>query len=122
MSKLNKSDSATYKKSPFIYKLLSMIIICLIVFCSLLLGLYIMGNFQVFQDKSQTIILKVLSFTGIFTALLLIPLLLENIIMLITEKKKLMYLVRIIFVILAIIFCIICVGLSDIIIYLSEGF
>ena len=122
MSKLNKSDSATYKKSSFIYKLLSMIIICLIVFCSLLLGLYIMGNFQVFQDKSQTIILKVLSFTGIFTALLLIPLLLENIIMLITEKKKLMYLVRIIFVILAIIFCIICVGLSDIIIYLSEGF
>ncbi|MCR4741501.1 MAG: hypothetical protein K5866_01330 [Treponema sp.] len=122
MSKLNKSDSATYKKSPFIYKLLSMIIICLIVFCSLLLGLYIMGNFQIFQDRSQTIILKVLSYTGIFTALLSIPLLIENIIMLITEKEKIKYVIRILWVCLAIIFCILCVGLSDIIIYLSEGF
>lgn len=106
---------------PFHYKLLRTILQSLLIFCFLLMCLYIVGNFQDFQDKSQEILLEVLSYTSIFTSLLTIPLIIENIIMLFTDKKKLYHVFSLIMMIFTVLFCFLCLGISHFIVFLADG-
>lgn len=121
MEKHKNPEENKSLNNNLVYKILKIVLICLVIFCFLLMCLYIMGNFQLFQDRSQGLILKVLSYTAIFTGLLTIPILIENVIMLFTENKKWKSIISIILLLLCIVFCVICLGISNIVIFLSEG-
>jgi hypothetical protein len=92
-----------------------------IVFCILLTALYVIGNYQDFQDKSQQIILFFLSYVSIFSTLLSFLLLIETIVKIFTEKYKLRNIINSVMLLLAIIFCISSTGIAGIISYLSTG-
>lgn len=117
---LNK-DSKKKHTHPFYYKLLRTIIQCLVIFCFLLFCLYIVGNFQNFGDKSQQILLKVLSYTSMFTSLLTIPLFIENLICLFVEKKKIKTILALLTLLITVILCFAFLGASHLIVYLAEG-
>jgi len=120
---MGESDKLQKTKNniPFHYKLLRTILQSLIIFCFLMMCLYIVGNFQNFQDKSQEILLNVLSYTAIFTILLTIPLFVENIIMLFTEKNKFRIILSILMLIFSVLICFLFMGISNIIVFLTDG-
>lgn len=109
-------------KTPFLYRITQTIILTLVIFCIFLLILYIVGNFQNFQDESQKIILMVLLFSAILTTFLTVPIFVENIIMLFTLKKKKMRIISLILMILTVIFCTFCIIFCGVIELISEGF
>ncbi|MCR4579760.1 MAG: hypothetical protein K5681_05380 [Treponema sp.] len=92
-----------------------------VVFCVLLTLLYIIGNYQNFQDSSQQIILFFLSYVSIFSTLLSTLLLIESIVKIFTEKYKVKNIIYSVLLLLAIIFCIFSTGIAGIISYLSTG-
>lgn len=108
------SNSLTYKLSMTIHLIFS-------VFCLTLVVLYVIGNFQNFQDKSQQIILNSLAYSAIFTALLSIFLVIETIIKIFTEKNKGRNIFNLIYLLLTIIFSVIYIVLSCSINYVSLG-
>ena len=95
--------------------------LALTVFCIILITLYIIGNYQAFQDENQQWILSILSFTAIFNSLFSVVLTVETAIKLFTEKNKLKNAVNLIALIASAIFCIFCTGTSNIISYISGG-
>ena len=108
------SNTLTYKFSLTLNLVISL-------FCIILIGLYIIGNYQNFQDQSQDFILSVLAYAAIFNSLFSIVLIIETVIKLITEKYKLKNLFNIIGLIFSAIFSIFCTGFSNIISYISGG-
>ena len=91
------------------------------VFCVILIALYIIGNYQNFQDENQQWILSVLSFAAIFNSLFSVLLMVETTIKIFTEKHKIKNLINLVMLIASGIFCIFCTGTSNIIGYLSGG-
>ena len=57
-------------------------------FCIILITLYIIGNYQNFQDENQEWILTLLSYVAIFNSLFSIVLTVETAIKIFTEKQK----------------------------------
>ena len=114
-----------YKKRRFsnrtTYRFLMFLDILFFVFCLTLIALYIIGNYQNFQDSSQKTILNVLAFSSIFTTLLSFILVIETIIKLITEHKKARGVFNLIYLIITIILSILCIAVSCAIDYISLG-
>ena len=120
----NKIDFKYSKKllsNTLTYKFSITLNFAITVFCILLITLYIIGNYQEFQDENQQWILSVLSFAAIFNSLFSVLLLVETAIKLFTEKHKIKNLINLIILIASGIFCIFCTGTSNIISYLSGG-
>ena len=59
------------------------------VFCVILIALYIIGNYQNFQDENQQWLLTLLSYAAIFNSLFSIVLAVETFIKIFTENRKL---------------------------------
>lgn len=120
----NKIDFKYSKKllsNTLTYKFSMTLNFAITVFCIILIALYIIGNYQEFQDENQQWILSVLSFAAIFNSLFSILLMVETSIKLFTEKHKIKNLINLIMLIASGIFCIFCTGTSNIIGYLSGG-
>jgi len=120
----NKIDFKYSKKllsNTLTYKFSMTLNFAITVFCIILIALYIIGNYQEFQDENQQWILSVLSFAAIFNSLFSILLMVETSIKLFTEKHKIKNLINLIMLIASGIFCIFCTGTSNIISYLSGG-
>ena len=120
----NKIDFKYSKKllsNTLTYKFSMTLNFAITVFCIILRALYIIGNYQEFQDENQQWILSVLSFAAIFNSLFSILLMVETSIKLFTEKHKIKNLINLIMLIASGIFCIFCTGTSNIIGYLSGG-
>jgi len=90
-------------------------------FCIILITLYIIGNYQGFQDENQQWILSILSYIAIFNSLFSIVLTIETGIKIFTEKQKVKNIINMIALILSALFCIFCTGTSNIISYISGG-
>lgn len=103
------------------YKLTMILDVVLTIFCILLVSLYVIGNYQNFQDNTQSIILVILSYTAVFTTMLSICLFVETIIKLFTEKRKFMHIINGIYLIISTILCILFSGMSNVISFLSMG-
>lgn len=103
------------------YKLSITLDIMLTVFIVVLITLYTIGNYQNFQDKSQQIILSLLSYISVFNTLLSLTLSVETIIKLITEKRKVSNVFNLIYLILAIVISVGMIVFSNIISYLAMG-
>ncbi len=114
-------NTKTKFSNTMTYKFTMTINLIFIVFCILLTALYVIGNYQDFQDKSQQIILFFLSYVSIFSTLLSFLLLIETIVKIFTEKYKLRNIINSVMLLLAIIFCISSTGIAGIISYLSTG-
>lgn len=105
----------------FVLKLTKTIILTMVVFCLLMIVLYIIGNYQNFQDKSQQIILDAISYVSITTLFLTFPVIVESLIRLFTVKKKWNSIGSIVLMLVVIIIMICCMSFSSIIEFLSEG-
>lgn len=90
-------------------------------FCIILIALYVIGNYQNFQDENQEWLLSLLSFVSIFNCLFSIVLSVETVIKLFTEKQKLKNIVNIVILTASAIFCFFCTGTSNIVSYISGG-
>ena len=90
-------------------------------FCVILITLYIIGNYQNFQDENQQWILTLLSYVAIFNSLFSIVLTVETAIKIFTEKQKIKNFINMLALIASAIFCIFCTGTSNIISYISGG-
>lgn len=120
----NKIDFKYSKKllsNTLTYKFSMTLNFAITVFCVILITLYIIGNYQEFQDENQQWILSVLSFTAIFNSLFSVLLIVETAIKIFTEKHKVKNLINLLILIASAIFCIFCTGTSNIIGYLSGG-
>ena len=120
----NKIDFKYSKKllsNTLTYKFSMTLNFAITVFCVILIALYIIGNYQNFQDENQQWILSVLSFAAIFNSLFSVLLMVETTIKIFTEKHKFKNLINLVMLIASGIFCIFCTGTSNIIGYLSGG-
>ena len=90
-------------------------------FCVILITLYIIGNYQNFQDENQEWILTLLSYVAIFNSLFSIVLTVETAIKIFTEKQKLKNFINMLALTASAIFCIFCTGTSNVISYISGG-
>lgn len=110
-------------KSPqsFLYKVTLTVVVALLFFLFVMILLYVLGNYQGFQDRSQQIILSVLSYTSIFLVFITIPVIIELIIQIFSEPKKIKHIIYFILMIITIAFCIACYFATSIIDYLSMG-
>ncbi len=90
-------------------------------FCVILITLYIIGNYQNFQDENQQWILTLLSYVSIFNSLFSIVLSVETAIKLFTEKQKIKNFINLLALLASAVFCIFCTGTSNIISYISGG-
>jgi hypothetical protein len=90
-------------------------------FCIILITLYIIGNYQNFQDDNQQWLLSVLSYVSIFNSLFSIVLTVETFIKIFTEKQKVKNIINMIALIGSAVFCIFCTGTANIISYISGG-
>ena len=108
------SNTLTYKFSMTLNLVIT-------IFCVLLITLYIIGNYQNFQDENQKWLLSILSYAAIFNTLFSILLTAETAIKLFTEKHKIKNFINMIMLIASTIFCFFCTGTSNIIGYISGG-
>ena len=108
------SNTLTYKVSMTLNLVIT-------AFCVILITLYIIGNYQNFQDENQQWILTLLSYVSIFNSLFSIVLSVETAIKLFTEKQKIKNFVNLLALLASAIFCIFCTGTSNIISYISGG-
>lgn len=108
------SNSLTYKFS---------LIICLtlLLFSIILIGLYIIGNYQNFQDQTQQFLLELLSYIAIFNAILSILLIVESIFKIALENRKVKSVINLFFLIITFIFELFSLEISTVISYLSKG-
>ena len=107
--------------NSIVYKISMTIDFVFFLFGIILLLLYFIGNYQNFQDSSQQFILKILFFSSIFTSIFSFLLLIESIIKVFSENKKVKHIINSIFLIFCIIFFLFCMEFSNIILYLSDG-
>ena len=114
-------NTKTRFSNTLTYKVTMTINLIFVVFCFLLTALYVIGNYQDFQDKSQQIILFFLSYVSIFSTLLSVLLLVETMFKIFTEKYKIKNIVNALLLVLAIAFCVSSTGIAGIISYLSTG-
>ena len=108
------SNTLTYKVSMTIN-------LAFTAFCIILITLYIIGNYQDFQDNNQQWLLSVLSYAAIFNSLFSIVLTVETAIKLFTEKQKIKNLINMLALIASAVFCMFCTGTANIISYISGG-
>ena len=108
------SNTLTYKVSMTLNLVIT-------TFCVILITLYIIGNYQGFQDENQQWLLSMLSYISIFNSLFSIVLTAETAIKIFTEKQKIKNIINIVALIMSAIFCIFCTGTSNIISYVSGG-
>jgi len=120
-NKIISDDLPKKITTPFLYRITQTVILSFVIFCLFLIILYVVGNFQNFQDLSQQSILHVLFYTSILTSFLTIPVIIEDIIMLITIKIKTGRIISLICMILADIFCIFCILISGAVEVISTG-
>ena len=120
-NKLNFKYSKKLFSNTFTYKFSMTINLAITVFCVILITLYIIGNYQGFQDENQEWLLAILSYAAIFNSLFSIVLTVETAIKLFTEKQKIKNLINMIALIASAVFCIFCTGISNIISYISGG-
>ena len=108
------SNSLTYKFS---------LIICLtlLLFSLILIGLYIIGNYQNFQDQTQQFLLELLSYIAIFNAILSILLIVESIFKIALENRKVKSVINLFFLMITFIFELFSLEISTVISYLSKG-
>ena len=120
----NKIDFKYSKKllsNTLTYKFSFTLSLAITVFCIILIALYIIGNYQSFQDENQKGILSLLSYVSIFNSLFSFVLIIETTIKLFTEKQKIKNTFKMLTLIASAIFCIFCTGTSNIISYISGG-
>ena len=120
-NKINFKYSKKLFSNTFTYKFSMTMNLVITVFCIILITLYIIGNYQGFQDENQQWLLAILSYAAIFNSLLSILLTVETAIKLFTEKQKIKNLINMIALIASAVFCIFCTGISNIISYISGG-
>ncbi len=108
--------------NSIVYKISMTINLAFFLFCIILLLLYFIGNYQDFQDSSQCIILSILFYSSIFNSFFSFLLLIESVIKIFSENKKIRHIINSFFLIIVIIFGIFCISFSNIIMFFSEGF
>ena len=121
MKKRRQKYSQKFFSNAFIYRFFMTLNFTFTVFCLILSILYIIGNYQSFQDSSQKLIITIASFSSTFNLLLSVILIIETIFKVFTENHKIKSIFRILFLLLTIILCFVCMELSSIISYLSAG-
>ncbi len=124
---MNDSKKSTKNKKnklsiAFLYHLTKVLIAAFVIFCIILLILYIVGNYQEFQDKSQQIIFSVLSYISIFTMLLTVCVIVESFFRAFEKENIVKSIITIILMIFTIVFCFTCLSISIIVEKLSIGF
>ncbi len=110
------------KTESLIYKIVKLITVCLSIFNILLFAFYIVGNYQNFQDSSQEIILTTLLYSSILNFLLSIPVIIENIFMIITKQNIKKGIISLLLMVLNMIFNLACIVISAVISFLASGF
>ena len=114
------SNTLTYKFSLTLNLIFS-IKYFINIFCIILITLYIIGNYQNFQDENQQWLLAILSYAAIFNSLFSLVLTVETAIKIFTEKQKIKNTINMLALIASAVFCIFCTGTSNIISYISGG-
>lgn len=120
-NKLNFKYSKKLISNTLTYKFSMTLNLAITAFCIILITLYIIGNYQNFQDENQQWLLSVLSYAAIFNTLFSIVLTIETAIKLYTEKHKVKNIINMIALLGSAIFCFFCTGTSNIISYISGG-
>lgn len=120
-NKINFKYSKKLISNTLTYKFSLTLNLAITVFCIILITLYIIGNYQNFQDENQQWLLAILSYAAIFNSLFSIVLTVETAIKLFTEKQKIKNFINMIALIASAVFCIFCTGTSNIISYISGG-
>ncbi len=120
-NKLNFKYSKKIISNTLTYKVSLTLNLAITAFCIILITLYIIGNYQNFQDENQQWILSVLSYVSIFNSLFSIVLTIETAIKIFTEKHKIKNILNMIALSASAVFCIFCTGTSNIISYISGG-
>ena len=115
MKKIRPKYSQKFFSNAFIYRFFMTLNFTFTVFCLILSILYIIGNYQSFQDSSQKLIITIASFSSSFNLLLSVILIIETIFKVFTENHKIKSIFRILFLLLTIILCFVCMELSSII-------
>ena len=120
-NKLKFKYSKKLFSNTLTYKVSMTLNLAITAFCIILITLYIIGNYQSFQDENQQWLLSVLSYVAIFNSLFSIVLTIETGIKIFTEKQKFKNLINMTALLASAIFCIFCTGTSNIISYISGG-
>ena len=120
-NKLNFKYSKKLFSNTLTYKFSMTLNFVITAFCIILITLYIIGNYQNFQDENQQWILSVLSYISIFNSLFSLVLSVETFIKIFTEKHKLKNIINMAGLIASIVFCVFCTGTANIIGYISGG-
>ena len=127
MGRLSASNKIKFKYSKKLfsntltYNVSITMNLAITVLCILLITLYIIGNYQDFQDENQQWLLSVLSYAAIFNSLFSLVLAVETGIKIFTEKQKIKNIINMIALLASTVFCIFCTGTSNIISYISGG-
>lgn len=109
------------KSLILLYKLASSMVFIWFSFEFLLFLFYLIGNYQNFLDKSQLLILQLLSYSAVITFCLCFISLSILVILMILRTYKLTNLLRLLPILLALVINIIFLSYSTIITQLSEG-
>ena len=120
-NKLKFKYSRKLFSNTLTYKFSLTLNLAITVFCIILITLYIIGNYQNFQDENQQWILSMLSYVSIFNSLFSLLLTVETGIKIFTEKQKIKNTINMIALLASAVFCIFCTGTSNIISYISGG-
>lgn len=122
---MRKKTRFKYSKKLFsntlTYKFSMTLNLAITAFCIILIALYVIGNYQNFQDENQEWILSLLSFVSIFNCLFSIVLSVETSIKIFTEKQKIKNIVNLLALTASAVFCFFCTGTSNIVSYISGG-
>lgn len=120
-NKINFKYSKKLISNTLTYKFSLTLNLAITVFCIILITLYIIGNYQNFQDENQQWLLAILSYAAIFNSLFSLVLTVETAIKIFTEKQKIKNTINMLALIASTVFCIFCTGTSNIISYISGG-
>ncbi|SFI70090.1 hypothetical protein SAMN04487775_104205 [Treponema bryantii] len=120
-NKLKFKYSKKLFSNTLTYKVSMTLNLAITAFCIILITLYIIGNYQNFQDDNQQWLLSVLSYVSIFNSLFSIVLTVETFIKIFTEKQKVKNIINMIALVGSAVFCIFCTGTANIISYISGG-
>lgn len=120
-NKINFKYSKKIFSNTLTYKVSMTLNLAITAFCIILITLYIIGNYQDFQDENQEWLLTVLSYAAIFNSLFSILLTVETAIKIFTEKQKVKKIINMLALMISAVFCIFCTGTANIISYISGG-
>ena len=126
-SKLSINESGKYlveqKSFTVLYNLTKCLLAIFFTFSLLLFLLYLMGNFQNFMDKTQLMLLTMLSSISIFDCVLSFFGILENLFLVFfnNKKSKLLNIVSILLLIIILLLSIVFIVYSSVLSKISEG-